>query len=430
MTLAAHRSNPRPARIPSRRAHPVGRRRLRARIAAALLPAVLGAGPALAAEIPLALQCDDSGAFALASRIMCRGARDYLAWHEAQRNLPGGHVLRLHELAFPPGPDPDAGPADAAAQEAVAALEAAGPVSAIVLGGPATAPLLEALEAAGIPFTHPGLAGREWADGERHPLAFATAATPAAQVQAALHHLRQQGRTPRRLAFLYTAGAAGGEALAALRGQAASEGFRLKGYAVPAGAGPKALHRRVLAITRTFDADRVVLHLVGASAARALEAFHRVGYPMDRITGLAWSAAETHLNRVGWTAAEGFTGLQVAGVGPDAPVLRAIRDQYRDRGDPPPVEMEATAYYNRGVLAAALHAHAVRAALRARGMPVARDTLRQAFARAGRPELEGIVPPLVYTSRDHQGGGWVAAYQVRDRGWQRIGDWFRVPAAR
>src|SRR5262249_44945436 len=119
--------------------------------------------------------------------------------------------------------------------------------------------------------------------------------------------------------------------------------------------------------------------------------------------------------------------MEFAGVGSDFPGLQEIRAMYRKAGKEPPVAMASTVYYNRGVLQAALAVEAIRNALQAKsGAAITGDDVRKGFEHIKDFSLGGLVPPLVITPENHEGGGWVQIWQVKDGKLGRVPAWFKA----
>jgi branched-chain amino acid transport system substrate-binding protein len=140
---------------------------------------------------------------------------------------------------------------------------------------------------------------------------------------------------------------------------------------------------------------------------------------------LVWGAAEVDIDAAGWDTAQGYLGMQFAGVGQDFPVIQEIIKAYREaRQDPPEALMKTSVYYNRGVFNAALLVEAVRLALEKFGEPVTGEKVRKGFESIKEFTLDGLVPPMEVSEQDHEGGGWVRIYQVKDKKWVPVTDWF------
>jgi len=117
--------------------------------------------------------------------------------------------------------------------------------------------------------------------------------------------------------------------------------------------------------------------------------------------------------------------MQFAGVGTDYPVLNEIRDMYKKQGKPAPKEMASTVFYNRGVLLAAVHVEAIRNAVKAKpDGKITGDDAKKGFEKISNFTLGGLVPPLKITPTDHEGGGLVQIWQVKDGKFVKSTEWF------
>ena len=127
----------------------------------------------------------------------------------------------------------------------------------------------------------------------------------------------------------------------------------------------------------------------------------------------------------GFGVADGYYAMQFAGVGTDYPVLNEIREMYKKQGKEAPKEMASTVFYNRGVLVAALHVEAIRNALKAHpnGKITGAD-VKAGFEKIYNFTLGGLVPPLKITPQDHEGGGLVQLWQVKDGKLVKVSDWY------
>ncbi len=138
-----------------------------------------------------------------------------------------------------------------------------------------------------------------------------------------------------------------------------------------------------------------------------------------------WGASEADVKAAGgFGAAEGYNVMQFAGVGSDYQVIKDINAMYKAQGKPEPKEQEISVYYNRGVMVAALHAEAARAAIKAKGgaKPTGED-VRKGMEAITNFTLGGLVPPMKITPQDHEGGGWVQIWTVKGGKFQKAGDW-------
>src|SRR5207249_3613474 len=155
----------------------------------------------------------------------------------------------------------------------------------------------------------------------------------------------------------------------------------------------------VLDIAQRYRADFLIAHLFGRSPSVSIKELKRVGYPLRKVVSFVWGAAEADIEAAGgYALADGYYGLQFAGVGQDFPVINEIREMYKKQGKDAPKEMASTVYYNRGVLIAALHVEAIRNALKARpDGKITGEDVKKGFEQIKGFTLGGLVPPLEVT---------------------------------
>ena len=170
------------------------------------------------------------------------------------------------------------------------------------------------------------------------------------------------------------------------------------------------------------------MHLFGRSPSLSLKALKGNGYPLRKVIGFVWASAEPDIEAAGgYGAVAGYNTIQFAGVGGDYPVIKEIVAMYAKDGKPPPKEMQASVYYNRGVAWAALHIEAMHNAIAAPGgaMPTGED-VKHGFEQIHDFTLDGIVSPVKITAEDHEGGGFVQVWQVEGgkMGMRKTDEWF------
>jgi branched-chain amino acid transport system substrate-binding protein len=230
----------------------------------------------------------------------------------------------------------------------------------------------------------------------------------------------------KKIAYLFYDNPSGHEPLLILQDLQKIEKFELKIFAVP----PPGVEMgaQVLDIAQRFRPDFVIAHLFGRSPSVAIKELKRAGYPLSKVVGFVWGAAEADVEAAGgWGVAEGYHTIQFAGVGDDYPVPRDIVEMYKSQGKQPPKEMQSTVYYNRGLLTAALHIEAIRNAIKAKaGQPPTGDDVKRGFESINDFTLGGLIPPLHLSAADHEGGGWVRIFQAKDGKFVKETEWFRA----
>jgi len=379
-----------------------------------------GAPPAQAAdEIVIGLQCDRTGATQVVGVKWCPGYHDYVALVNSKGGIEG-HKIRVveidHEYKVPP------------AVEGYERMKKEGAVLIGLYGTPHTYALTQKLTEDRIPGTSPGFGRADATDGTKYPYVFPIAATYWSQGAASVKWAKDQlaGLKGKKIAYLFYDNPAGREPIGVLEDLAGKEGFQLKTFAVP----PPGVEMgaQVLDIAQRYRADFVIAHLFGRSPSVSIKELKRVGYPLRKVVSFVWGSAEADILAAGgFAVAEGYAGLQFAGVGTDHPVLDEIRAMYKKQGKQPPEEMASTVYYNRGPFVAAVHLEAIRNALRAKkGGKITGEDVKNGFERIKGLSLAGLAPPdFTLTPTDHEGGGWVQIWQVKGGKFVKAADWFR-----
>ena len=364
----------------------------------------LGAiAPATAAEIVIGAQCDRTGPTQTVGTNLCPGFNDYIKLINSKGGVMG-HTIRADEVdneyKVPP------------AVESYERYKKEGAVTVSVYGTPQVYALTQKLTEDRIPGTSPGFGKAAAADGTKYPYIFPIAATYWSQAAAAVKYAKDQmgGLKGKKIAYIFYDNPAGREPLPVLEELQKLEGFEMRTFAVP----PPGVEMgaQVLDIAQRYRADFVVSHLFGRSPSVAIKELKRVGFPLKKVIGFVWGAAEADVEAAGgYGVAEGYSALEFAGVGEDYPVLKEIKEMYKKEGKPEPKEMKESVYYNRGVFLAAIHVEAIRNALKAK--PDGKIT--GADAKAGFEKIKNFTL-----------GGLVQVWQVSGGKWVKRTDWFRA----
>ena len=387
---------------------------------AAALALAAGAASAQDKELVFGLQCDRTGATQTVGVFLCPGYHDYIALLNSKGGVEGYKIRVLeidNEYKVPP------------AMEAHERFKKEGAVLEGIYGTPQTAALTKKLEEDKILGTSPGFGTAAATDGKRYPYIFPIAASYWSQGAGAIAYAKKQlggDLKGKKIAYVYYDNPAGKEPLVILEDLAKSEGFEMRTFAVPA-PGVE-MSAQVLDITGRFKPDFVVLHLFGRAPSVAIKELKGKGYPLSKVIGFVWAGSEADIKAAGgFEAASGYHTIQFAGVGTDFQVIKDINAMYQAQGKPAPKEQETSVFYNRGVMIAALHAEAARNAIKAKGgaKPNSEDVKKGMEAVKGFT-LGGMVPPMEVTREDHEGGGWVQVWTVKDGKLVKDGDWFQA----
>jgi branched-chain amino acid transport system substrate-binding protein len=385
---------------------------------AGLLGSAALAGAQSKGEVVIGVQCDRTGATQIVGTVLCPAFHDYIALVNSKGGVEGRQIKAIeidHEYKVPP------------AVESYERHKKEGAVTIAVYGTPQIYALAAKLTEDRIPGTSPGFGSAAAADGIRYPYIFPIAATYWSQGTAAVDFVKKQlggSLRNKKIAYIFFDNPAGREPIEVLEDLATKEGFQLKTFAVP----PPGVEMgaQALDIAQRFRADFVIAHLFGGAPSVSIKEFKRVGYPLRKVVSFVWGAAEANIEGAGgFAVAEGYYAMQFAGVGTDYPVLNEIREMYKKQGKDAPKGMASTVFYNRGVLIAALHVEAIRNALKAKpDGKITGEDAKKGFEKISNFTLGGLVPPLKITPQDHEGGGLVQIWQVKDGKFVKVTDWF------
>ncbi|MDD2919663.1 ABC transporter substrate-binding protein [Rhodoferax sp.] len=379
-------------------------------------------GVAQVNEVVLGVLCDRTGPTQSSGVIMCSAIQDYVKLVNLKGGVEGRKVRALEidtEYKVPQG------------IEAYERFKKDGAVSIMLYGTPHVQSLQQRMAEDHIPGTSPGFGTANAADGVKYPYLFPIAATFYSQGAAAVKFVGNKlgGLKGKKIGFLFVDNPTGREPIPVLEALAKREGFELKSFAVP----PPGLEMaaQVIDISQRFKPDFLIANLFGRAPSVGIKALKRVGFPLDKVISLAWGAAESDLEAAGGgEIADGYYGLQFAGVGDNYQVVKDIKAMYTAEGKPIPKVMESTVYYNRWLFHTAIQIEALRLALKKnKGSKVTGDEMKVAFESISKENLVSLgdlVPPLHITANDHEGGGWLQVFQVQKGKFTKVTEWFNA----
>ena len=375
---------------------------------------VVSVAPALADEIVIGGQCDRTGPTKPVGIQICPGVLDYVKLVNKKGGV-NGHKLNYIEVEHAYKVDRGV--------EAYERLKRDGAVAMLDYGTPIVYALTPRHMEDKITGLTPGFGRADSTDGERFPYIFPMAASYWSQIGAAMQFLKDKGaKKGAKVAYLFYDNPAGREPLPVFNRICQQEGYECREFAVPAPGVEMA--SQVLDITRRMRADWVVAHLFAKAPSISIKEFRKNGFPLDKVVSLVWGAGEDDMQAAGWDTAQGYLGMQFAGVGQNFPVIQEIIQMYKDEGQEVP-EYVGWVYYNRGVLVAALMIEGVRLAIQHHGLPVTGEKVKLGYEQIKDFTLGGFLPPLNVSPNDHEGGGWVRIYQTKGQQLVPYTDWFR-----
>lgn len=374
---------------------------------------------AQAGEIVIGQMTDRTGPTANVGNPLGDGVQDYIDLINSQGGV-GGHTIRMLEVdnqyKVPP------------AVEGYQRFKSEGAVLVGLYGTPITQALTADLQKDMIPATSPGFGTAASADGDAYPYLFPAASSYWSQAGSAVEYAKQQmgGLKGKKIAYLFYDNPAGREGLPVLRKLSELEGFTLNEFPVPA-PGIE-MDNQARDIARRFRADFVISHLFGRAPSVQINALKRAGFSLDKVVSFVWGASEADVAAAGgFEAAEGYSGIQFAGVGDDFQIRRDIKAMFKAQGKEVRESMASTVFYNRGLLIGALHVEALKHAVAANGgnADITGTQVRDGFRAVSDFSLGGLMPPLNMAGGDHEGGGWTRVFKVTKDGFVPATDWFK-----
>ena len=384
-------------------------------LAAAVLAAATGASAA--EPIKLGLMYDATGPTAAPGKPMVLGIRDYVMAVNANGGVNGRQIEWVeHETGYK------------AAEAAVAydQFKAAKVVAFLAWGTPSAVALVDKADADKLPMVTPGFGLSSSADGAKHPYSFPLAATLWSQATGAVQHIIDQskGTDPKKLkvAYLYMDNPAGQEPRPVMAALQKKLGFELKEFAVPMPGTD--FTAQVEDITRRFKADWVVMFTFGKGAAASMKELKRAAMPMDHVIGISMAGTnELDFEAADWATVEGLKTVHFVGSESDTKIHKMIKDAYAKAGKEVPADMtKAPTLYNWGVVIGAAFVTGLKNAKGLDG-PALKAGLESITALDG---ADGWLPALKVSAADHEGGGFVRAYQVKSKKLVPVGEWMQA----
>jgi branched-chain amino acid transport system substrate-binding protein len=301
----------------------------------------------------------------------------------------------------------------------------------------ANAPLLYALTERAthdrIPLLSPGGGRADASDGRVFPYVFPAPTNFWSLNTAKLRFIGQRAGGMDQLkglkiAHVYIDNDYGRETISILDRQAAQYGFTVQHLAVqPPGLDQKATWLRV----KVAQPHWVILRSQGVMTTTALKEAAQVGFPRDKIVGPHPTCTEQDMLPAG-EAALGFICASWYGTGIHFPLIQDILTYVyaRGKGAGPQGDV-GTMRWIRGMLHGLLTEEALRTAMRhfgnqpLTGAQVQWGLEHLSLTAVSLKELgvEGLMPPITLSCRDHEGGGGVKFQQWDGTQWNAITDW-------
>jgi branched-chain amino acid transport system substrate-binding protein len=231
------------------------------------------------------------------------------------------------------------------------------------------------------------------------------------------------GLKGKKIAHVYIDSPFGREPLPVLEELAERKGFTLKAFPY---ASPGNEQSATWTDVRRYRPDYVFIWGAGGGQAVSIREAVRNGISPEKILSVVW-LAETDMETVGANMAKGVKRYEAVATGTDTPILQNIMktviEPGKGVGDK---ENVGTTYYNVGVATMAVAVEAARLALDKFGAPLTGDKLKQGFEMIKDYNAQGLMPPVSFSEKDHQGGGYGRVSQWTGSEWKPVTDWYNA----
>ena len=183
-------------------------------------------------------------------------------------------------------------------------------------------------------------------------------------------------------------------------------------------------------IARRYRADYVVGWLYGQSCAVPYTEMQKVNYPIKKYIGSLWCGTEDDVVAAG-DLAKGTVTANYHAAGKNFPVIKEIESVvYKAGQGTTEASRIGTVSYNRGVITGIVIVEAMRNGIKAKGAPLDGKKVRDGYRliklddkRLAELGAKGMVPPLVFSEKNH-GGLDAQVFQTWDgKSWKTISNW-------
>jgi len=234
----------------------------------------------------------------------------------------------------------------------------------------------------------------------------------------------------KKIAFVHLDNDYGRQPFPIFNALAARYGFEWRSWPLQ----PPALEQSApwVEIARRYNADWTVGWLYGQSCSVPYTEMRKVGFPLNRYIGTLWCGSEEDVIAAG-DRAYGTVTANFHGAGSDYPVLTEIKDKVYGAGKGnAEASRIGTVAYNRGVITGIIIVEAFRNAIKAHGMPLTGERVRDGFRMVKLDKIrlkelgaEGLIPELTFSAENH-GGIDPQLFQTWDgKTWKTVSDWIQ-----
>ena len=259
-------------------------------------------------------------------------------------------------------------------------------------------------------------------DGKTFPYVFPVMSTYWSQAATLIDYMEQHegGLKGKKVAHVYIDSPFGREPIPVLEKLAGKLDFTLRTFPY---ASPGNEQSSTWSEVRRFRPDQVIIWGAGGGQAVSVREAIRNGIAPEKIHSVVW-LAEADMESVGKDTAKGIRKFEGTANGTDSELIQEIITKVIEPGHGSgPKENVGRTYYNVGVATMAVSVEAARLALEKFGPPLDGDKLRQGFEMIKDYDAKGLLPPLSFSTEDHQGGGFGRVSHWDGEKWAPLNDW-------
>lgn len=259
-------------------------------------------------------------------------------------------------------------------------------------------------------------------DGETFPYIFPLMSTYWSQAASLIDYMEKHegGLKGKKVAHVYIDSPFGREPIPVLEKLSEKLDFSLRTFPY---ASPGNEQSSTWSEVRRFRPDQVIIWGAGGGQAVSVREAIRNGIAPEKIHSVVW-LAEADMEAVGKDTAKGIRKFEATDSGTGSPLLKEIMEKVIEPGKGSgPKENVGRTYYNIGVATMAVSVEAARLALKEYGPPLDGEKLRKGFEMVKDFSANGLLPPLTFSNKDHQGGGFGRVAHWDGEKWAPLSDW-------
>lgn len=259
-------------------------------------------------------------------------------------------------------------------------------------------------------------------DGETFPYVFPVMSTYWSQAATLIDYMEQNegGLKGKKVAHVYIDSPFGREPIPVLEKLSEQLDFNLRTFPY---ASPGNEQSSTWSEVRRYRPDFVIIWGAGGGQAVSVREAIRNGIAPEKIHSVVW-LAEADMESVGKDTAKGIRKFEGTASGTEPEIIQEIITKVVEPGKGSgPAENVGRTYYNVGVATMAVSVEAARLALEKFGPPLDGEKLRKGFEMVENYDAKGLLPPLSFSSQDHQGGGFGRVAHWDGEKWAPLNDW-------